>query len=146
MFPAHQAPFGVAAFRSTISGQGHGRGVGPLPDEPNPGRTLGFGMDRLAALGFATRSGTAARVAGSPQGWGPSGKGNHGFDHRPCDRAFVMRGSPDLASLSFLRGQRPPRCWRKTLSYNGGRCKNEKGRERRRGWRDRMIARPCGVG
>src|SRR3954467_5318252 len=100
--------------------------------KPNPGRTLGFGMDWLAALGFATRSSTAARVAGSPQGWGPSGKGNHGFDHRPCDRALVMRGSPvwEMASLSFLRGHCPPRHCRKTLSYNRGRCKNETGMSR----------------
>src|SRR5882757_11293087 len=121
-----QAPFGVG-FSQHRQRTGSDVALAHYLTIPNPGRMPGFGADRLAAFRFATWSSAAARVAGSPQGWGPSGKGNHGFDHRPRDRVQILRGSPvwEMASLSFLRWSCPPNSGLMNLSYNCGGCKNE---------------------
>jgi hypothetical protein len=54
-FPAHQAPFGVAAFRSTISGQGQRRGVGPLPGPTGPLGRMPQGPVQISWLLFVSR-------------------------------------------------------------------------------------------
>jgi hypothetical protein len=123
-----QAPFGVGFSQhrqqagSDVALAHYETGPGARQDAAKPG------TDWLAALPFVPASSPAARVAGSPQGWGPSGKGNHGFDHRPCDRVpAVEEGLPvwEMASLSLLRGSYPPNSRLMNLSYDCWGCKEE---------------------
>src|SRR5882757_2327456 len=146
-----QAPFGVG-FSQHRQRTGSDVALAHYLTIPNPGRMPGFGADRLAAFRFATGSSAAARVAGPPQGWGPSGKGNHGFDHRPRDRVRLEEGLPvwEMASLSLLRRRQRPNSGLMNLSYDCWGCKEETiplkrpagGRERRPCETDR-VEHPC---
>ena len=115
--------------------------------KPDRSRMRRSGTDMLAAFRFATGSSSAAQVAGPPQGWGPSGKGNHGFDHRPCNRVIFEIDSPSGRWRVVLfdgKRENPPNSLLMNLSHEYGRGKEESDRDGGRGMRRDDAARlPC---